>query len=40
MPDCDRPTFAVAVEALFSEVAEKLQRHPFLMNCGASDEAA
>src|ERR1700712_5107499 len=27
-PDCDGPTFGNVVEALFSEMPERLQRHP------------
>lgn len=39
-PDCDGPTFAVAVEALFSELPERLQHHPFLAACGPAVETA
>jgi len=28
--DCERPVFGMVVEALFSEMPERLQRHPFL----------
>jgi len=33
-PDCDGPVFGMVVEALFSEMPERLQRHPMLVNCG------
>lgn len=29
-PDCDGPVFGTVVEALFSELPERLQRHPSL----------
>ena len=29
-PDCEGPVFGMAVEALFAEMPERLQRHPFL----------
>lgn len=38
-PDCDVPTFGAALEALFSEMPERLQGHPMLVNCGVTLEA-
>ena len=41
VPDCDGPTFGATVEALFSEMPERLQRHPFLAgNAAIYEEAA
>ncbi|MGT2482364.1 hypothetical protein ACU4GR_33835 (plasmid) [Methylobacterium oryzae CBMB20] len=36
-PDCDGPTFAAAVEALFLDMPEEFQRHPMLVACGVVD---
>ena len=39
-PDCDEPTFGTALEMLFSEMPERLQRHRMLMKYHVTSQAA
>ena len=39
-PDCDGPVFAAAVEALFFDMPERLQRHPLVAEFGFTSRAA